>query len=277
VLSSGIYSLYVEQNGCLSNQASVQVIVNPLPGLFLSSDTTICNGDTISLFANGGSSIQWAPDYALSDPLSYNPACFPENSTLYTATVTDANTCTQTGNILVNVIDSNVVYVTNTMHIVVGENVQLNVTYNQGGSTILWSPADGLSCTTCPSPYAQPMETTEYTVMLMDTLGCFTSYGTVLIEVMEEYTMDVPSAFTPNGDGDNDIVYVRGWGLKKLIQFDIFNRWGELIFSSDDLNRGWDGTFKGVNQNIETYVYVAKAETYNGLILEKHGYIELLR
>ncbi len=276
-LNSGIYSLFAEQNGCLSYKSLVQVVVHPLPPLFVSSDTTICFGDSVSLFASGGDTIHWVPSTGLNNADIYNPTCHPDFSTNYNVTVTDLNSCSRSDNIQVSVIEPNVINVTNSMEIVVGENVQLNVNYTQGGTSILWSPSEGLSCTTCSNPFAMPMHTTEYTVLLVDSLGCFERYGTVLIEVKEEYTMDVPSAFTPNGDGSNDIVYVRGWGLKKLIEFNIYNRWGEMVFSSDDFNAGWDGTFKGKLQNIETYVYTAKAETYNGLILEKHGYIQLLR
>jgi len=267
----------VEQNGCLSYSSMVLVIVNPLPSLLVRSDSTLCFGDSVSLHASGGDSIFWTPSTGLSDANSYNPICFPYVSTIYTATVTDSNSCSQSANVQVNVIEPNVINVTNSLEIIIGENVQLNVDYTQGGSTILWSPSEGLSCNTCPNPIAMPMETTEYTVILVDSLGCFQRYGTILIEVVKEYTLDVPSAFTPNEDGNNDIVYVKGWGLKKLLEFNIYNRWGEMIFSSDDFYKGWDGTFRGVKQDIDTYVYTVRAEAYNGEILGKNGYIQLLR
>jgi gliding motility-associated-like protein len=87
----------------------------------------------------------------------------------------------------------------------------------------------------------------------------------------------VPSAFTPNGDGVNDRIYPDGWGLKKLLYFKIFNRWGQLIYSSNDLKEGWDGTFQGVLQNVETYVYQVSALSYTDETLSKTGSFKLLR
>jgi gliding motility-associated-like protein len=108
-------------------------------------------------------------------------------------------------------------------------------------------------------------------------MGCFQVIGTVHIEVKEEYTIDVPLAFTPNGDGNNDLIHVRGWGLKQLIEFKIYNRWGQCIFETDDLHKGWDGTFQGKKQEADTYAYTVKALTYGGRVLTKNGLFNLLR
>ncbi len=91
--------------------------------------------------------------------------------------------------------------------------------------------------------------------------------------------MDVPSAFTPNGDGINDIVYPDGWGIRKLIYFRIYNRWGQLLFESNDLKHGWDGTYQGAPQNMETYVYQVQVETYVDAEprITKSGTVKLLR
>jgi len=89
--------------------------------------------------------------------------------------------------------------------------------------------------------------------------------------------LEVPNAFSPNGDGNNDIIYAKGWGLKKLIAFKIFNRYGELVFESNDFDKGWDGNYKGKPQNMETYVYTVEAETYSGKVLSRKGNISLLR
>jgi gliding motility-associated-like protein len=100
-------------------------------------------------------------------------------------------------------------------------------------------------------------------------------YITVFVD--EKYSLDVPSAFTPNGDGNNDVIYVKGWGIKKLLEFTIYNRWGERVFTTDDINQGWDGTFKGKPQNIDTYVYYAKGLLYSGKEISKKGTINLFR
>ena len=89
--------------------------------------------------------------------------------------------------------------------------------------------------------------------------------------------MDVPSAFSPNNDGVNDIIFVKGWGLKELLSFKIYNRFGELIFESNDFEIGWDGTYNGKTQNVETYVYTVEALSFGGKVLTKKGNINLIK
>jgi gliding motility-associated-like protein len=106
---------------------------------------------------------------------------------------------------------------------------------------------------------------------------CFVGMDTVTISIIEEYSLDMPDAFTPDGDGNNDLFIVRGWGLKSLMEFKIYNRWGQLIFETDDIGTGWDGTYNRQPQSIDTYVYFVKAKTYSGAALEKKGVVTLLR
>jgi gliding motility-associated-like protein len=84
----------------------------------------------------------------------------------------------------------------------------------------------------------------------------------VKIKTNDESTIQVPTGFSPNGDGYNDILYCRGFGIRKLIQFKIFNRLGQLIYSTSDMNEGWDGYYKGMLQNTDTYFYYYEGETY---------------
>jgi gliding motility-associated-like protein len=86
----------------------------------------------------------------------------------------------------------------------------------------------------------------------------------------------VPNAFTPNGDGKNDILFVRGTSIRN-IQFYVFNQWGERIFESNSLSNGWDGTYKGKKQPVGVYVYVLKAVNTEGIILERKGSVTLIR
>ena len=88
--------------------------------------------------------------------------------------------------------------------------------------------------------------------------------------------LDVPSAFTPNGDGVNDLVKVRGFGIAKM-DWKIFNRWGQLVFQTASVNEGWNGTYKGVLQPQEVYVYVLDVTFTDGTTFRKKGDITLLR
>ena len=89
--------------------------------------------------------------------------------------------------------------------------------------------------------------------------------------------MDVPNAFSPNGDGSNDVLYVRGYGVEEML-FRIYNRWGELVFESHRLEDGWDGTYKGSPQEMEVYTFTLEGRYKNGVIAPvRKGNITLLR
>ena len=113
--------------------------------------------------------------------------------------------------------------------------------------------------------------------MVADDNGCFVSEANVLVRITKRYTADVPDAFTPNNDGINDIIYVNGLGIKEMKEFKIFNRWGELVFETTDITQGWDGTYKGQPQPVETYTYFVLVETWADEILPGKGHIQLMR
>jgi gliding motility-associated-like protein len=98
------------------------------------------------------------------------------------------------------------------------------------------------------------------------------------IKIHNSCTINVPSAFTPNGDGNNDVFYIRGYKVKRLLSFKIFNRQGQLLFVSTNQDDGWDGYYKGQAQNSETYYYTYEAETHSkGPIVKGEGHFLLLR
>lgn len=274
---SGAYNLYVYSDGCYSQTVSVDVIVNPNPEILLCNDTIICPDDTIVLSAAGGISVVWGPATGLNDIYTFLPLAYPQQTTIYSAVITDINGCTDTGNITVELQEGFFIDYGYSTAIIVGESAGLFVTADQDNVTYQWIPSGSLSCNTCATTIATPLETTEYSVIVTDSLDCVSIIGNVLIEIINEFTLDLPTVFTPDGDGVNDIVYVRGWGLKECIWFRIYNRWGEMIFESNDLNVGWDGTFHDIPQNIDSYAYNVKVSTYDGRILTKKGFITLLR
>ncbi len=247
------------------------------PQITVGNDVAICRGSSVQLNASGGEAIWWSPYQGLSSTFSYTPIASPDSSTLYHATIYDSHSCSNSGSVFVFV--QQVPQLTHNADttIIIGESVNMLANSNQSTVSYNWTPSYGLSCTTCTNPIAQPLQTTTYTVEIVDSMKCDTIRAQITVTVKEEYSIDVPSAFTPNNDGNNDIIYVRGWGIKQLLEFKIYNRWGECIFTTDDINQGWDGTFKGIKQNIDTYAYTAKVETYSGKALTKNGLINLLR
>jgi gliding motility-associated-like protein len=140
-------------------------------------------------------------------------------------------------------------------------------------ASVSWLPAEGLSCTDCLNPEAAPDNTTTYFVTLVDENGCVAT-DEVIINVILDFT--VPNAFTPNGDGLNDLFQISADFLES-VTLEVFNRWGDLVYRSEELGKGWDGTLDGSEQEIGTYIYKVNAVTINGQELIKTGTVSLLR
>lgn len=199
-------------------------------------------------------------------------------STIYSLQVTDENTCVSplvTDGIYVQQPAKEVHWDTT---VIIGELVPFNA-YAGSNFTYTWTPViRGLNCTNCFNPISTVTSGITYTVLIEDKpLGCFITENTFRIIVDPKTSLDVPTAFTPNGDGTNDIIYADGWGIRKLNYFKIFNRWGQLLFQTNNILEGWDGRFNGVMQNMETYVYQVSAETYTDETLTKSGTFKLIR
>ena len=141
-----------------------------------------------------------------------------------------------------------------------------------------WFPETGLNAPTNLQTDAVIYEDIIYTLSVSD--GICTREDTVQIKVYEIICEDpyvfVPNAFSPNGDGNNDIMYVRGLYIEKVI-FRIFDRWGELVFESNDVSMGWDGTFRGVLLQPDVYDYYLDVTCIGGLKSITKGNITLMR
>ncbi|HIF14680.1 MAG TPA: gliding motility-associated C-terminal domain-containing protein, partial [Bacteroidetes bacterium] len=191
--------------------------------------------------------------------------------TLYYITITD-NACEATDSILVTTATMNVSISPDTS-IFFGESALI---WAFGGNQYLWSPNDGLSCNDCSNPIASPDLTTEFTVIITDTTtGCQDSLAlTVFVE--HDNVIFIPNAFSPDNNGTNDIVFVRSSSIDEMT-FSIYNRWGDLVFETQNANEGWDGTENGNPLQSDVYVYRLQTKFINGESLEKKGNISLIK
>lgn len=143
-----------------------------------------------------------------------------------------------------------------------------------------WIPDSFLSCTDCKDPMAKYMLTPiTYRAIFYDKIkNCFRDTSIYKIDIFPDILVTAPTAFTPNGDGNNDVYYARGFGIKKLTSFKIFNRQGMLLFYSTSEYEGWDGNYKGEPQNTDTYFYTIEGESYiPNKHVSKEGNFMLLR
>ena len=119
-------------------------------------------------------------------------------------------------------------------------------------------------------------ENTKFTVQVTDQYDCI-GYDSVIIKIINGPEIYVPTAFSPNGDGLNDIFKPLVAGMAKEIFFRVYNRFGELVYESSDFSKGWDGTYKGKQQPLATYVWNVRGIDAFGKPHEKKGYVVLVR
>jgi gliding motility-associated-like protein len=214
-------------------------------------------------------SYAWSPGGSTSVSIDSLPAGD------YSVIVNDANGCTasRTGTVGIAAGPQISVVPENTT-ITVGDSIQLTAS---GGLTYLWSPSSGLSCTDCVSTIASPTVTTSYTVTGFDAAGCL-NIALVTITLEERCDVFIPTIFSPNGKGpqvnETFCIYSDCVEQFKLV---IYNRWGERIFETEDINQCWNGTFKGVEASSGVYAYNVYLKQLDGKILNKAGIIDLLR
>ena len=242
---------------------SVTVFVNPLPNITASaSPDSICAGIPSSLSFMGGNVITWSsnpvdPTLA-SQANSPNPIVRPSYSTTYTIIAKDSNNCenTATTNIVVFpqplasfIATPNPVLVSNT-------NVFFSNTSSGNSPILIWDLGDGTSSDLQQFSHQFPnQDSGRYVVTLIVTnsFGCAdTTTRTVVVQ--PDYSIYIPSAFSPNGDGVNESFFVSGVNIHDF-HLQIFNRWGMQLFDSIELSLGWDGNYLGKEVPEGIYVY----------------------
>lgn len=137
--------------------------------------------------------------------------------------------------------------------IIQGQSIVFNpVIGAQAGSAIEWTPDMNLSCNNCADPVATPSATTTYTITVTDPGGC--KLADSLAVTVSELGLLIPTAFSPNGDGENDVFHVLNKNLAQ-VDLQVFNRWGEKVYETTDWTVGWDGTYKGMKQEVGVYIW----------------------
>ncbi len=276
------YVTGTDQFGCVSSDSiTIRVLkdfTTTYPG-----DTCFClfEGDTLCASGSTINTFHWSPPQGLSATTIPCPFVSPAVSTTYTIIISDELGCfADTGDVSICIYSLPVVDATPVeSNILVGTSVTLNGynTINPGTGTYQWTPDTALSCVACASTIATPLITTSYVVTLTDNNGC-KDQDTVLVTVYcNDAVLFVPNAFTPNGDELNNTFHLDGLGIQELKYLRIFNRWGELVYESNDFNAGWDGTVNGKPSEPEVFVYLLEAVCTTGEIIRKQGNITLIR
>ena len=269
---------------------SITMVVNPLvtPAISITSPgSSICPGTSVSFTAtatNGGSSpsYQWTKNgvNAGTNSTSYTDNNLT-NGDVIKATLTSNANCTTATTAVSNSIT---MIVTNTQAIryptinAVNQPTQLLARVLPGATNYLWTPPTGLSNNTIYNPTFTSTQQVEYTIRISLGGTCQVT-DTLLVTVFKNKNIYVPEGFSPNGDGRNDKLYPILVGIARLNYFRVYNRWGNLLFetTSSSPAQGWDGTFKGNLQPVETYTWIAEGVDIDGLTIKRGGNTLLLR
>lgn len=272
---------YVEANlGKCSANASTHIKVVPYPVVVATGDTTLCFGAVTTLHATtDGVYYQWTPAGSMLYANTLNPVAGPQATTVYYISVTDTMGCPKPSldSVLVTVIPRVQANAGNDTSVVAGQPLQLNAT---GGASYLWTPATGLSSSTIGDPVATlytDIDSITYIVRVYSPEGCYADDAITVKIFHTQPEIFVPTGFTPNKDGRNDVEKPILAGIQKLVFFRIYDRWGRLVFSTSEEGKGWDGTLNGQDQASGTYVFTAQAVDYTGKTIERKGTLVLIR
>ncbi|MCH8330851.1 MAG: gliding motility-associated C-terminal domain-containing protein, partial [Bacteroidetes bacterium] len=243
----GQYWVEVQNANCFDSDTVNMQVVNP-PRVELGDDITLCEGETAELKPSGTSGVS----YLWSDNSTGSGLTVSESGQ-YKVTVDDGR-CQTSDSINVEVVELDVEAGPD-KHVKKGEAVILEGQVSDY-DILWWSPGITAEDSTILTPIVNPVITTRYflNVQFQDCM----EVDSVMVEIFPTSDIAAPRVFIPNGDGKDDYFMVRTYGLKD-VKLKIFNRWGEIIYISNDpdgINQGWDGTYKGKQQPSGTYIWL---------------------
>lgn len=281
-----VYQLLVSSGLCVDTfYQAVNVFSDTIR---LTGSNVLCAGDTLQILAslsvpNQQYAFSWQPvSQIISGANTAAPFVSPVQNTTYLVTATNVQYgCVYSDSISVDITSSlpGVNAFATPDSITVGDTSQLNLTLTANVITINWQQDASLSATDIVNPIAYPKQTHSYYVEVSDSNGC-RKRDTVTVIIVNtpcaQSNIYIPNAFSPNGDGRNDVFYARGNYVTKLF-FAVYDRWGQKMFETKDIAKGWDGTFKGKKLDPAVFGYYLEGECEGGEKFFKKGNVTLLK
>lgn len=271
--------------GCTISRIVKVFVIDKVVADINVEDTLLCQDGIVQLEVRVTESsfndtvIKWTPGRYLNADNIYNPLASPPPGNYNYQVVVSSSTCTSdTENVHIVIAPNPIVQAGDDQTVTPGTQIQVyasspdNVSYQ-------WTDVDPMTCTNCRRPFFTATKSQTVYVTVTNQYGC-QNVDSVEIKVVscDPENVYIPNTFTPNNDGLNDLLLVRGIGLRSLDYFRVFDRWGKLVYESKNLNDGWDGkTGSGKDSDEATYVYTVKGVCSNGSTIEKSGNVTLLR
>ena len=269
--------------GICSRIDSIDVFVRPAPIPDAGSDFNICYGKNFTLNASGGVSFEWTPTTNFVSPstsASQNPEVRANGDITYSLMVTDIFNCRSLvpDIVKVDVTPSVRIFAGNDTVASVGQPIRLHVREmsNAGVTSYNWTPGFPMPDPTDQSPVVTLNADQRFLVVGTTPDGC-KGIDDILVKVYKGPEIYVPTAFTPNNDGLNDFLEPVPVGIKEFKFFTVYNRWGQMIFTTRDPKRGWNGKLSGVDQPTGTFVWMAEAIDYRGNLVKRKGVVTIIR
>jgi gliding motility-associated-like protein len=271
------YSLTATLGNCSSTDIVVITVKN-INQIVLSNDTSICKGSQVNLIAQGSSNYNWLPNIGLSCNNCNNPIASPNITTTYLVYNNLPNSCTDTNFITITVLQPNASQLNNDVTIAFGDTTTLTNFITNNYYCWQLNPNSNI-CVSNNQNYkvSPPYTTTYYHTSYNSIAACPAILDSITVFVNFDASVGIPNSFSPNNDNLNDY-FMPIIGNSILVEFKIFSRWGELLFStSDKTNKGWDGYFKGIAQPIGSYVYFISLADQNNHITTRKGDVTIIR
>jgi gliding motility-associated-like protein len=275
-----MYHVVATQGPCTVTD-SVLVTVKPAPIATTGVNQTICFGKSTVLNGSGGSACMWQPSTYLSNANTCSPTVvMPNGNTTYSLVVTDANSCRSLNNptVTINVLPPAQLFVGNDTSIAIGQPLPLTaLDINQIGFVqYSWQPATGLNNPLIKNPIAILGSDITYRVKATTAEGC-AGNDTINIKVFKKAEIFIPNAFSPNGDGLNDLLKAIPVGVKTFHYLKVYDRYGQLVFYTTNPAQGWDGTMRGRPFNTGSFVWMTSGTDFEGNLLQRKGSVTLIR
>lgn len=275
------YTLIVSNSGCVDT--FVQTVLLEEINIALSIQDTVCLSDTFTVTATSipGAFYQWEPAGLVESGQGSSSAIFTaENPMNIICTVTDQNNCINSASASIFVLDElpDLIVSANPDTVELGDASQLDA-FSSVLNVYNWDSDTTLSSLTIANPVATPMETATYTVRIDDGFCPNKAEVTVYVKLPEciEGKLFVPNAFTPNGDGNNEVFYVRSSAPIDNFYFTVYDRWGQQVFETRDQNIGWDGTFEGKPLSPSAFAWYCSGNCEGGEAFFLKGNISILK
>jgi gliding motility-associated-like protein len=268
--------------GCSSKDSVRIQVIEPVK--IQANSGEICAFNSVKLNATGAVTYSWSPSSGLDKTNISNPVASPSSTITYTVVGYDGFNCfTDTAYATVVVHPNPVINLGSDLDLSTGSKQSLTYSLQNGPITSwLWTPGNLLSCTNCPSPVATIKNDVAYTVYVTNSFGCKGEDNIVIKAFCANTQLYIPNAFTPDGDGINDVLLIQGTGIARIKSFRIFNRWGELLFEKLNFNPNdpaysWDGKIRGQVGPPDVFVYIAEVVCENGTSYMYKGNVSILK